>query len=177
MTDSLAHKSSRGVLVTLGGFLSRSVVQFGSVVILSRLLAPEDFGLLAMIMAIGGVVDLIRDFGLTGAILQRKEVSERDWSGLMWLSTGVGLLLTLIVAGCAPLIAALYDEPRLIILTLVGCSRPCTLGFSEICASPPSPASRRSPPCAESSLPSSPRSSVGESGLSSSRPGPRSFIG
>ena len=119
MTDSLAHKSSRGVLVTLGGFLSRSIVQFGSVIILSRLLAPEDFGLLAMIMAIVGVVDLIRDFGLTGAILQRKDVSEHDWSGLMWLSTGVGLLLTLVVGACAPLIASLYNEPRLTVLTLV----------------------------------------------------------
>lgn len=119
MTDQLAHKSSRGVFVTFGGFVVRTLIQVASVALLSRLLAPEDFGLIAMIMAVVGVVDLIRDFGLTGAILQRNEISERGWQGLMWLSTGVGLLLTIIVAACAPLLAMLYNEPRLTLLTLV----------------------------------------------------------
>lgn len=117
--DQLAHRSSRGVFVTFGGFVSRTLIQLGSVVVLSRLLAPADFGLLAMIMAIVGVVDLIRDFGLTGAILQRRDVEETDWRGLMWLSLAVGLGLTLIVAASAPFIAWLYNEPRLIVITLV----------------------------------------------------------
>jgi len=117
--DELAHRSSRGVFVTFGGFVSRTLTQLGSVVILARLLAPEDFGLLAMIMSVVGVVDLIRDFGLTGAILQRREIEETDWRGLMWLSLAVGLGLTVLVAASAPLIAWLYNEPRLILITLV----------------------------------------------------------
>jgi O-antigen/teichoic acid export membrane protein len=117
--DQLAHRSSRGIFVTFGGFASRTLIQMGSVVALSRLLTPADFGLLAMIMAIVGVVDLIRDFGLTGAILARKNIEKADWQGLMWLSLAVGLGLTVLVAACAPLIASFYGEPRLAVLTLV----------------------------------------------------------
>jgi O-antigen/teichoic acid export membrane protein len=117
--DRLAHRSSRGVFVTFGGFASRTLIQLGSVMVLSRLLSPADFGLLAMIMALVGVVDLIRDFGLTGAILQRREIDDAQWRGLMWLSIAVGLGLTLIVTALAPLIAWLYGEPRLVLLTRV----------------------------------------------------------
>lgn len=118
MADDLARASSRGVFVTLGGFVSRSLLQLGSVVVLSRLLTPEDFGLIAMIMAIVGVADLVRDFGLTGAILQRKNIAKPEWQGLAWLSTGFGLLLGILLAAGAPLVAALYNEPRLVPLTL-----------------------------------------------------------
>lgn len=117
--DQLAHRSSRGVFVTFGGFAFRTVAQMGSVVILARLLTPKDFGLIAMIMAVVGVVDLIRDFGLTGAILQHKEIDEAHWRGLMWLSLIIGIGLTVLVAASAPLIAWLYNEPRLVVITLV----------------------------------------------------------
>lgn len=119
MADDLVHRSSRGVFVTFAGFASRTLVQLGSVMILSRILSPADFGMLAMIMAIVGVVDLIRDFGLTGAILQRRDIDESQWQGLLWLSIAVGLALTVLVALLAPVIAWFYGEPRLVMLTIV----------------------------------------------------------
>ncbi|GAB2464226.1 lipopolysaccharide biosynthesis protein [Xylanimonas ulmi] len=114
----LAHTASRGVAVTMGGLWTRSLVQLASTVVLARLLVPADFGLVAMIMAVVGVADLLRDFGMTGAIVQARELSERTWSGVLWFSAGLGLALTGVVAGGAPLIALLYDEPRLTVLTL-----------------------------------------------------------
>ena len=72
-----------------------------------------------MISASVGVADLVRDFGLTGAILQARDLPPRQWSGLLWFSAALGAGLMVAVAACAPLIAALYGEDRLVILTEV----------------------------------------------------------
>ena len=117
-SDRLAHTSSRGVLVTMGGFGGKTLIQLASTVVLARLLSPADFGLVAMVTAIVGVADLVRDFGLTGAIIQAKKLSDRMWMSVMWLSVALGIGLMLIIAASAPLIAWLYDEERLIPLTL-----------------------------------------------------------
>lgn len=117
-TDQLAHKSSRGVFVTFGGFASKTLLQIGSTAVLARQLDPADFGLIAMVVAVVGVVDLVRDFGLTGAILQARDLSERMWQSLMWLSLLIGFGLMAIVAALAPALALLYDEDRLVVLTL-----------------------------------------------------------
>jgi len=117
-TDRLAHTSSRGVFVTMGGFGGKTLIQLASTVVLARLLSPADFGLVAMVTAIVGVADLVRDFGLTGAIIQARKLSERMWMSVMWLSVALGIGLMLLIAASAPLIAWLYDEQRLIPLTL-----------------------------------------------------------
>lgn len=116
---SLGQKTIRGVLVTLGGQWSKTLLQLGCTVLLARMLAPDDFGMLAMVAAIIGLAELVRDFGLSGAIVQVKEIGERLWSSLLWLSVALGTLLMLLVAASAPFIAALYGEPRLSLITLV----------------------------------------------------------
>jgi O-antigen/teichoic acid export membrane protein len=117
-TDRLAHTSSRGVFVTMGGFGGKTLIQLASTVVLARLLSPADFGLVAMVTAIVGVADLLRDFGLTGAIIQARTLSDRMWMSVMWLSVALGIGLMLVIAASAPLIAWLYGEQRLILLTL-----------------------------------------------------------
>jgi O-antigen/teichoic acid export membrane protein len=117
--QSLGQKTIRGVLVTVGGQWSKTLLQVGSTVVLARMLAPDDFGLLAMVAAIVGLAELVRDFGLSGAIVQAKEIGDRLWSSLLWLSVALGTLLMLLVAAAAPFIAALYGEPRLTLITLV----------------------------------------------------------
>ncbi|CAN5115809.1 lipopolysaccharide biosynthesis protein [soil metagenome] len=116
--DRLGHTASRGVAVTMGGLWSKTLIQMLSTIALARLLEPADFGLIAMVMAIVGVADLVRDFGLTGAILQTRDLTSRQWSSLLWLSAGLGAGLMLLIAACAPLIAGLYGEDRLVVLTL-----------------------------------------------------------
>ncbi|MFD1715626.1 lipopolysaccharide biosynthesis protein [Amnibacterium flavum] len=114
----LGHKTSRGIAVTLGGQWGRTLLQTASTIVLARLLLPQDFGLLAMVTAIIGVADLLRDFGLSGAIVQVKTIGDSLWRSLLWLSVVLGVVLTGLVAASAPLIAALYGDDRLVLLTL-----------------------------------------------------------
>ncbi|WP_164863481.1 lipopolysaccharide biosynthesis protein [Agromyces sp. LHK192] len=116
--EHLGHRASRGVAVTMGGLWTKTLIQMASTVVLARLLDPADFGLLAMVTAIVGVADLVRDFGMTGAILQVKALDARLWSSVLWFSVALGVVLMAIIAASAPLIAALYGEPELVVLTL-----------------------------------------------------------
>lgn len=103
----------------MGGMWGKTLIQMAAIMLLGRLLSPEDFGLVAMVTAISGIIDLVRDFGLTGAIIQAREISERAWRSLFWLACALGAVTAGILAACAPLIAALYGEPQLVLITLV----------------------------------------------------------
>lgn len=117
--DNLAQRASRGVVVTMGGLWGRALLQMVSTMVLARLLTPADFGLIAMIGAVMGIAELVRDFGMTGAIIQAQNMSERVWQSLLWISAGIGAVLSGVLALCAPLIAALYNEPQLVVITLL----------------------------------------------------------
>lgn len=115
--SSLARTATRGAAVTLGAQLGRMVLQVGSVVVLSRVLLPSDYGLLAMTVAIVGVGELLRDFGLSQAAIQARALSRGERNNLWWTNTAIGALLGLACIGIAPGLAAIYDEPRLIPVT------------------------------------------------------------
>lgn len=117
--DNLAHKASRGVMMTMGGLWGRALLQMVSTIVLARLLTPADFGLIAMVAAVMGIAELVRDFGMTGAIIQAQDLRDEVWRSLLWISAGIGLVLSIVVALSAPFIASLYGEPRLVAVTLL----------------------------------------------------------
>lgn len=104
--------------MTMGGQLVRLVAQMITLIVLARLLDPADFGLVAMVTAIVGVGELIRDLGLSNASIQAKTLSNQQRSNLFWMSTGIGLLVGGVVAIAAPLIASFYGQEALAAIAL-----------------------------------------------------------
>jgi O-antigen/teichoic acid export membrane protein len=109
----LARSAARGSFVTLVGQGCRLATQFASIAVLARLLTSLDYGYLAMVLAVVGVAELLRDFGLSTAAVQARELTHEQESNLFWLNTLAGLLASLVVVGAAPLVALLYHEPEL----------------------------------------------------------------
>jgi O-antigen/teichoic acid export membrane protein len=109
----LARSAARGSLVTLIGQGCRLATQFASIAVLARLLSSLDYGYLAMVLALVGVAELLRDFGLSTAAVQARELSHEQQSTLFWLNTLAGFLASLVVLAAAPLVALVYDEPEL----------------------------------------------------------------
>ncbi|TIT68239.1 MAG: lipopolysaccharide biosynthesis protein, partial [Mesorhizobium sp.] len=64
----------RGGLVTAGAQGFKMAIQFISVVILARLLVPEDFGLVASVGPIVAFVGLLQNLGLQQALVQRRDI-------------------------------------------------------------------------------------------------------
>src|SRR5258708_10768277 len=115
------HKESRdlGRLALRGGATSvamqyaNGVLQIAGAIALARLLAPEDFGLVAIVTVLTSFAPWLIDFGLGDATTQRSKITRSQVSSLFWLSSGIGLAIAVVVAACSPLIAWIYREPRL----------------------------------------------------------------
>ncbi len=104
---------ARGVKWVAGAKLVSQVVTWGVTIYVMRLLAPSDYGLLAMCTVVLGLLGMFAEVGLGPALIQRKEISEQDLRqamGVLWL---VNLGLCVLANVLAPLVAAFYSEPRL----------------------------------------------------------------
>jgi O-antigen/teichoic acid export membrane protein len=115
----LKQKTIRGGLARLCAQAANFFFRLGSLMILARLLDPKDFGLVGMVTAFTGVLDLFRDFGLSAAAVQCDIVTEEQASTLFWINLLVSALLGLLAVAMAPAIAGFYHEPRLFGVTAV----------------------------------------------------------
>ncbi|MCJ8504804.1 lipopolysaccharide biosynthesis protein [Kocuria flava] len=118
MTSSLSGYAARGSIIVMLSQALRIATQFASIFLLARLLDPKDYGYLAMVMSVIGVAELLRDFGLSAAAVQSRDLSGQQQSNLFWLNAMIGLGASLAVACASPAIAALYGEPELVPITL-----------------------------------------------------------
>lgn len=114
----LKGRSIRGGAATLLGQGAKVVLQTARIVVLARLLTPEDYGLIAMVTAFTHFVMMFRDIGLSMATVQKAEITHSQVSTLFWINATLGLGLTLVVAALAPVLVWFYGEPRLMWITL-----------------------------------------------------------
>jgi O-antigen/teichoic acid export membrane protein len=103
----------RGSLVTGVSQGIKIGLQFLSVVVMARLLLPEDFGLVAAVGPIVAFVALFQNLGLQQAIVQRRTISDAELNRSFWIMAMVGLGCTAIVIGISPLVAWFYGDPRM----------------------------------------------------------------
>ena len=101
-----------GVKWTFASTMGKRVMALAANVILARLLAPEDFGLVAMAGVVLGFVDLFRDLGTGAALVRAKEVNPALQSSVFWLNLAFGVTMTFLMMAMSPVIASLYREPR-----------------------------------------------------------------
>lgn len=108
-----AASGAKGAKATLLGQWAKFGVQLTSTIVLARLLSPTDFGQFSMIVAFAGLATLLGDFGLSSATMQSKSLSDQQRSNLFWINFAIGLLCSIAIYLCAPVIAAFYAQPSL----------------------------------------------------------------
>lgn len=113
MTASLGRSAARGALFTLSAQGAKILLQLASVIILSRLLTPHDYGLIAIVLVIIGIGEIFRDFGLTAASVQAPELSNGQRDNLFWINTAIGLVLASAMFSLAWPVEAFMDEREL----------------------------------------------------------------
>ena len=109
----LKEKTIRGGFARVCAQVANLGFRVGALIVLARLLGPKEFGLVGMVTAFTGVLDLFRDFGLSTASVQRATVTEEQVSTLFWINILVGAMLAVGVLALAPAIVRFYHEPRL----------------------------------------------------------------
>lgn len=118
LSTDLKGRSVRGGAVTVLAQAIKFLLNIGSTSVLARLLTPADFGLVAMVTAFTGFAGLFKDIGLSMATVQQTDINHEQVSTLFWMNVLIGVLVAGVCAASAPLLALLYGEHRLLLITL-----------------------------------------------------------
>jgi O-antigen/teichoic acid export membrane protein len=110
MTDSIGSRIRSGVAWKAGSQVTLQVSRMVVALILARLLAPEDWGLAAMVLVFSGFAVVFTDSALGTALIQRRTIVEADRSTVFWTNAGIGLALMLVGIGLSDPLARFYGE-------------------------------------------------------------------
>jgi len=116
--QDIKGRALRGGLAKLFGQGGKLALRLAFTVVVARLLSPEDFGLVAMVTVVTAVLNLFAGAGLSQSTVQRSRIDNQQISTLFWINILVGLILSLLCLVLAPLIVAVYSEPRLFWVTV-----------------------------------------------------------
>lgn len=101
------------------------IVSFIVSIVLARLLAPEVYGTVALVMVFTSILEVFIDSGFGNALIQKKDADDLDFSSVFYFNVAMCLALYGLMFAAAPVIAAFYDDVsltpiiRVLSLTLV----------------------------------------------------------
>lgn len=113
LNADLAHRSTRGGVLTLVSQAIKFLISTGAMIVVARLLTPEDYGLVGMVVILIGFFWMFQYLGLSAATVRWKELSHTQVSNLFWINIALSTTIAVIVLAFAPLLAWFYNEPRL----------------------------------------------------------------
>ncbi|MCW5751601.1 MAG: lipopolysaccharide biosynthesis protein [Alphaproteobacteria bacterium] len=116
----VADRIRRGVKWLALGKAATQVILWGCTIVTMRLLAPADYGLVALAAVFMSFVALFQELGLRVRLVQLEKLEHDYVRAVYGLSILVNLTLALCLVAAAPLIAAFFGEERLaLIVTLL----------------------------------------------------------
>ena len=114
---SIVRKAAKSGLWFAGFKFATQILSWAVTIFVARLLSPEDYGLMSLANVLTGYVEVFSELGLGAAIVQRPDISQKEYSSNFWFSLAVGTVF----AGVAYLLsyptAWLFGEPRVIPIT------------------------------------------------------------
>ncbi|MDZ7795678.1 MAG: lipopolysaccharide biosynthesis protein [Candidatus Marinimicrobia bacterium] len=119
MAAELKEKAIKGVTWNLMERFGMQGLTFILGVILARLLTPEDYGLIGMMVVFFAVADVFVKSGLGQAYVQKKEVTDLDATTIFYTNLIISALLYVVLWFAAPAISRFYEQPALLDLTRV----------------------------------------------------------
>jgi PST family polysaccharide transporter len=89
--------------------------------ILARILTPEDFGLIGVAMIVIGLAQILQDFGFEKTLIQRETEVKESANIVFWSNMAFGILVYLILFASAPLIADFFHDSKVVDVLRVLC--------------------------------------------------------
>ena len=123
MAEQRGQKAASSFLFKLAESIGMQGVSFVVSVVLARLLDPSDYGVLTMLTVFIAVSQVFVQSGLNTALIQKKDVDERDLSSVFYVSLGIAAALYALLFALAPAISRFFAmealSPVLRVLALV----------------------------------------------------------
>ncbi len=111
--DSLKARCARsGAVLGVTAFVAKFLA-FGSKMLLTRLLVPEDMGLMVMIVSLTALFEVLTEVGIKQSVIQHKEGGQADYLNMAWwfqTIRGIGLYLTAFLV--APYVCEFYFQSK-----------------------------------------------------------------
>jgi len=121
----LKKKTIFGVLWNTFELLSGKVIQIIITIILARILIPEDFGIIALLVIFTELSKVILDSGFSQALIRKQDATQEDFTSIFYFNIFIGLLIYLFLYFISPQISNFYNYPeltniaRVIFLTII----------------------------------------------------------
>ena len=130
-------KSTGNVVVTnfFWRFAERcgaQIIQFIVSIVLARILAPEAYGTIALVLVFSQILQVFVDSGLGNALIQKKDADDLDFSSVFWFNVVWCLVLYALMFFCAPLIASFYNDESLTAVVRVLCLMVVVSGLKNV---------------------------------------------
>lgn len=113
MSETLKHKTVKGVVWTSVDRFANQGVSFVFSIVLARLLSPSDYGIIAMTAIFFSVAGCFIDSGFGSALIRKKDRTEEDLYTCFFFNVVVSIACYMLLFLCAPLIAKFYNQPIL----------------------------------------------------------------
>ena len=113
MAETLKEKTAKGLL---WGGLSNGLQQLLGLVfgiILARRLSEADYGMVGMLAIFSAIAACMQEGGFIAALNRKKDVTQRDYNAVFWMSILTSIGFYLLFWFTAPLIARFYGVPEL----------------------------------------------------------------
>ena len=109
-TRDLDRSLVRGIAWTGGGKWLTQIVSWIATPIIASLLSPADYGVAGMAMVYIGLVQLVTEFGIGVAIVQRRDITDDQVARLGTVSLMLGVTFAAVSVAVAPVIAAFFGN-------------------------------------------------------------------
>ncbi|HBX52978.1 MAG: hypothetical protein A2275_13305 [Bacteroidetes bacterium RIFOXYA12_FULL_35_11] len=115
--SEIREQISSGIKWNFIGQISRQGINFILSIFLARLLAPSEFGLIAMLSIFIGLAEAFIHSGLGAGLVHRNDVTEKDYATVFYFNITASAVFYLLLFFSAPFIANIYYEPSLVKIT------------------------------------------------------------
>jgi len=119
VSESLKDKTVKGIVWSTLERFSVQGVQFVVMIIMARMLSPNDYGLIGMLTIFLAISQSLVDSGFSQALIRKLDRTETDNSTVFYFNLIVGVILYGLLFISAPFIADFYNEPLLTDITRV----------------------------------------------------------
>jgi len=117
--SSLKTKAVTGLLWSFIDNFSNQGILFVVGIILARLLEPNEFGLIGMIMVFIAISESFINSGFSQALIRKKDCNNIDLSTVFYFNLVIGFVFIILLYSVAPFISNFYQEPQLTLIIRV----------------------------------------------------------
>lgn len=111
--SSLAQRAARGAVWVALGNLVKALVQFIPIAILTRLIAPDEFGIFTIVMVVVYIAELISFGGVGPSIVQHKVLRPATVGAAIWIAAGASVLVSALIIASRGAFADFMHMPDL----------------------------------------------------------------